>query len=153
MCVMWVCVCARVCVMCVCVCVCVPCVNEDCGGPWPGVVQQVVPWREGPLGHWPDMAKRQGGLLQKTPLHTGGLLLVFLLLSSEKNHGKPVDFPESSCAVPVRLVLHSLSLLGHPISQQYLWKLCCKPNSSIRFHEIQRNKQNNPCLWGAYRLL
>ena len=129
-----------------CVCVCCPCVNEDCGRP---LAQCCVPGcslkkrLSGTLTRLDEMTGWSA--LEESTSHRGSPLIISTFVIRKK-HGNQVCFPESSCAIPVPFVLHSLSPLGHPISQQYLLKLCCRPNSSSRFHEMQRNKRNNPCL-------
>lgn len=61
------------------VCVCCPCVNDACGRLLAQCYALGCSLKESSQGHWPDLIKWPGGLLQKNPLRTGGLLWLFLL--------------------------------------------------------------------------
>lgn len=88
--------------------------------------------------------------LEESKSHRGPPLIISTFVIRKK-HGNLVYFPESFCVVSVALSYTLFPLLGHPIIHQYLLKFCCRQNTSIRFHEIQRNKQKDFCFEEAHK--
>lgn len=119
--------------MCVLVCVCVSHVLMKCGrllaqGCGPGCsLKKRLP---GTLTRLDEMAG--WSTLEESTSHRESPFIISTFVIRKNT----VYFPEPSCVVPVPLVLHSLSPLGHLISQQYLLKPCGMQSSSIRLHEI-----------------
>lgn len=78
--------------------------------------------------------------LEESTSHRGSPLIISTFVIRKK-HGNLAYFPESSCVIPVPPILHSLSPLGHPISQQYLLKPHCRQTPAsdpTEYNEIRK---------------